>query len=229
MIPKKIHYCWFGGNEKPAKAIKCINSWKKYCSEYEIIEWNESNFNVEMNPYTKWCYDNKKYAFLTDYIRLLVIEEYGGIYFDTDVEVVSNLNELLKYDGFFGFETKEYINTGLGFGAVPHHKVIKQMLEEYNYLLDGRHGVVNCPLLNTEALKKFGFNQDGTYQIIENIQIFPKEYFNPLDSETGKMTRTSNTYSIHWYAASWMSKKERLRGHITRPLRRILWSFTKNK
>ncbi len=227
MIPQKIHYCWFGGNEKPDKVIKCINSWKKYCNQYELIEWSESNFNVNMNPYTKWCYDNKKYAFLTDYVRLLVIEQHGGIYFDTDVEVVKNIDELLSYDGFFGFETKEYVNTGLGFGSVPHHPILSQMLKEYDRLLDAKSGVVNCPLLNTEALKKFGLKQDGSYQIIENIQVFPIEYFNPFDSQTGKLTRTKNTYSIHWYAASWMSSKERLRGHLTRPLHRILWKFTR--
>ena len=104
MIPKKIHYCWFGRGEKPKLAKKCIESWKKYCPDYEIVEWNEDNFDIHMNGYTKMCYEQKKYAFLTDYIRLLVVAEHGGIYFDTDVEVVHTIDDLLKYDAFYCYE-----------------------------------------------------------------------------------------------------------------------------
>ncbi len=229
MIPRKIHYCWFGKKEKPDKVIKCIESWKKYCNDYELIEWNESNFDITKNPYTKWCYDNKKYAFLTDFVRLYVIEKNGGIYFDTDVEVIKNIDELLSFDGFFGFETKEYVNTGLGFGSVAHHPVIVQMLKEYEPLLDGKHGIITCPALNTKALLKFGLKKDGSYQVIKNMQILPIEYLNPFDSQTGKMRKTRNTCSIHWYAASWMSSSERLRGHLTRPLHRIIWKFSRKE
>ena len=109
MIPKIIHYCWFGRGEKSKLAQKCIDSWKKYCPDYEIIEWNEDNFNIEMNGYTRMCYNQKKYAFLSDYVRLLVVEQYGGIYFDLDVELVKSLDDLLKHEAFFGFETDEYV------------------------------------------------------------------------------------------------------------------------
>lgn len=107
MIPKKIHYCWFGRGEKPKLAKKCIDSWKKYCPDYEIIEWNEDNFDINLNSYTKWCYDNRKYAFLSDYVRLWVVNQNGGIYFDTDVEVIRNIDFLLDDQAFFGFETGE--------------------------------------------------------------------------------------------------------------------------
>ena len=128
MIPKKIHYCWFGRGEKPKLAKKCIASWKKYMSDYEIIEWNEDNFDIDMNAYTRMCYDQKKYAFLTDYVRLIVVQKYGGIYFDTDVEVVRNFDDLLDNSAFFGFETNEYVNTGLGFGAEKENEIVKQMI-----------------------------------------------------------------------------------------------------
>ena len=117
MIPKKIHYCWFGRGEKPKLAQKCIASWRKYCPDYEIVEWNEDNFNLDYNDYTRYCYDNKKWAFLSDFVRLVIVAEHGGLYFDTDVELLKSPDELLQYDAFYGFENDNYIATGLGFGA----------------------------------------------------------------------------------------------------------------
>ncbi len=137
MIPKIIHYCWFGGNEKPKLAKKCIESWKKFCPDYEIVEWNEQNVDVNMNAYTKMCYENKKFAFLTDYVRLLVVEKHGGIYFDTDVELLCSFDDMLDNDAFFGFENPEYVNTGVGFGAEKGNLLVTQMLEEYTNLLMG--------------------------------------------------------------------------------------------
>lgn len=221
MIPKKIHYCWFGRNELPPKAKKCIDSWKKYCPDYEIIEWNEENFNVNMNAYTKMCYEQKKYAFLTDYVRLLVIAEHGGIYFDTDVEVIKSFDKLLDCEAFFGFENNNYVATGLGFGAVANNEIVFQMLREYDRLLDGKHETVNCPKLNTDALLKYGLQLSGEKQCINNAWIYPVDYFNPLNSNTGKINKTENTHSIHWYSMSWLSPMARLRSKITRPFHRI--------
>lgn len=222
MIPKKIHYCWFGGNELPIKAKKCIASWQQYCPDYELIEWNENNFDIEHNPYTKWCYDNKKFAFLSDYVRLLVVEKYGGLYFDTDVEVVRPFDELLECKAFFGFETSVYVNTGVGFGAEPHNPVVHQMLEEYLRLLDGKHGVIGCPHLNTDALVKFGLQRNGKKQELLEATVFPVDFFNPYDAPTGILKITANTYSIHWYSATWMSTSQRIRSIISRPLHRLL-------
>lgn len=222
MIPKKIHYCWFGKNELPTKAKKCIASWKKYCPDYEIVEWNEDNYEVHQNAYTTYTYDNKKFAFLSDYARLQIILREGGIYFDVDVEVVRSLDELLKYPAFFGFETEEYVNTGVGFGAETGNKIVEEMLKEYNPLLDGRHGTRGCPILNTEALEKKGLIRNGQKQQIEGAQIFPVEYFNPYDDPTGRLNKTTKTYSIHWFAKSWMGKKEILRSQILKPVHRIL-------
>lgn len=231
MIPKKIHYCWFGRTQKPPKARKCITSWKKYCPDYEIIEWNEDNFNVNLNGYTKWCYNNKKYAFLSDYVRLLVVYQNGGLYFDTDVELIRDPGFLLNDEAFFGFEADDtrktktlnaQINTGLGFGSISKNSVLKVMLAEYEGLLDGKHGTIGCPILNTMALVKLGLISDGQMQRLPCVTIYSKEYFNPYESTTGRLIITKNTVSIHWYAGSWLSWKQRLRCAISKPLHRIL-------
>ena len=221
MIPKKIHYCWFGRNPKPKLAEKCIASWKKYCPGYESIEWNEDNFDINMNGYTKMCYEQKKYAFLSDYVRLLVVAEHGGIYFDTDVELMKPIDALLKNDAFFGFETPEYVASGLGFGSVPHGRAIEAMVAEYDFLLDGTQGTRGCPRLNTSALVKLGLAQDGSYQTVADAVILPVDYLNPYESATGRINRTANTVSVHWYSAAWMSRKQKLRSTIMRPLHRI--------
>lgn len=221
MIPKIIHYCWFGGKEKPAKAKKCIASWKKYCPDYEIIEWNETNFDIHMNPYVEKCYTEKKYAFLTDYLRLLVLEEHGGIYMDTDVQVIKSLTPLLSNKAYFGFENNQYANTGEGCGAEAHNPVIIQMIREYDCLLDGKSDYTGCPILNTQALQKFGLQLDGSLQNLGECIVYPADYFNPYDDPTGRLLKTKNTYSIHWYAKSWMSKKTIIRSILTKPIHRM--------
>lgn len=222
MIPKTVHYCWFGRGEKPKLARKCIASWKKFCPDYEIIEWNEDNFDVAMNGYTKMCYEEKKYAFLSDYARLVIVAEHGGMYFDTDVELVKSPDELLSKDAFFGFENEAYVNTGLGFGSVSHGSVVEAMLAEYDTLLNGKNGTIGCPKLNTKALVKLGLVQNGLEQKVQDAVIYPPVFFNPYDSATGELKRTSETVSIHWYAASWMSKRQKMRGAISKPLHRLL-------
>jgi hypothetical protein len=221
MIPKKIHYCWFGRNPKPKLAEKCIASWKKYCPDYEIIEWNEDNFNLDYNEYTRYCYDNKKWAFLSDFVRLAVVEKHGGIYFDTDVEVIRPIDALLENDAFFCFETPEYVASGLGFGSVANGTAIAAMLAEYDFLLDGTEGTQGCPRLNTSALVKLGLKQDGSYQKVADTVILPSDYMNPFDTATGVIHKTENTVSIHWYSAAWLSPWRRLRTRIMRPLHRI--------
>lgn len=221
MIPKKIHYCWFGYGEKPKLAQKCIASWKKHCPDYEIIEWNEENFDVNRNAYTRMCYEQKKYAFLSDYIRLIVVNEHGGIYFDTDVELVKSFDNFLDNRAFFGFENKKYVNTGVGFGAEAGNKVVRQMIAEYDILINGQNGTIGCPILNTQALQKFGLMLNGRQQILDEAVVYPIEFFNPYDDVTGILNKTENTYSIHWFAKSWMSKGTILRSTLTKPLHRI--------
>lgn len=224
MIPKKIHYCWFGGNEKPKAVEKCIASWHKYCPDYEIIEWNEDNFDVNQNPYMKYCYENKKWAFLSDLARLLVVNEQGGIYFDTDVELVRNPDFLLDYGAFYGFETPQYVATGLGFGAAAHHPTIESMIDQYKKLEtdeNGNYPTIACPKLNTKALMPFGLVLNGEKQVIGDAVILPIEYMNPYDDPKGVLNKTENTVSIHWYSKSWMSKKTILRSKLTKPFHRV--------
>lgn len=222
MIPKIIHYCWFGRGKKSKLMQRCITSWKKYCPDYEIIEWNEDNFDINMNGYTRMCYEQKKYAFLSDYVRLVVIFNQGGIYFDTDVELLRAPDSLLNTPSFFGFEDEKHVNTGMGFGAEPENSVVHVMLAEYNGLLQGDRGVIGCPLLNTRALKKLGLCPNGKKQDLGDAVIYPVDYFNPYDDPTGQLKKTENTVSIHWYSKSWMSPKTILRSKLTKPLHRLL-------
>ena len=224
MIPKKIHYCWFGRNPKPKLAEMCIASWRKYCPDYEIIEWNEDNFDVNGNGYTRYCYDNQKWAFLSDYVRLAVVAEHGGLYFDTDVELVQNPDALLKYEAFFGFENDKNIATGLGFGAQAGNPILNAMLAEYSKLQpddQGNYPIIVCPVLNTKALMPFGLRLNGQRQSLENAEILSAEYLNPYDDPTGRLKITNHTVSIHWYGKSWMDKRTVLRSKLTKPFHRL--------
>ena len=224
MIPKTIHYCWFGKNPLPDKAKKCIASWKKYCPDYEIIEWNEDNFDLNKNPYLHWCYRHQKWAFLSDLARLLVVYENGGIYFDTDVELLRKPDELLQYDAFYGFENDKYIATGLGFGAVAGHPTVSSMIEQYTSFKEdsgGQMQMVGCPILNTNALLTHGLKRNGEWQMVDGAVILPAEYLNPYDDATGRLRKTENTISIHWYTKSALSKKQILRSKLTQPIHRI--------
>ena len=227
MIPKRIHYCWFGRGEKPDSVKKCIASWRKFCPDFEIVEWNEENCEYLAVPFMAEAYQEKKYAFVSDVMRLLVLEQYGGVYFDTDVEVVRDITPLLGDEGFIGFENEAFVNSGQGMAAISHHPVIQAMIEEYKTLHfvrpDGSITPVGCPRLNTAVLERFGLICNGQEQIVSGIHVYPADYFNPLDSATGKLTKTANTYSIHWYSMSWMPKPKRLKvklGRIWRTIRR---------
>ena len=222
MIEKKIHYCWFGGNELPTKAKRCIKSWKKYFPDYEIIEWNEKNFDINFNNYAKEAYLNKKYAFFTDVARLYIIYHNGGIYFDVEVEVIKKFdNDILSNEAFFGLETENNVNTGIGFGAEADNRIVRDMIREYDELLDGQHGIIGCPILNTKALVRKGLIQNGKKQNVEGVVIYPSDYFNPYDDPTGMLTKTENTYSIHWYGKSWMDKKTVIGSKLLQPVHRI--------
>ena len=224
MIPKTIHYCWFGGKEKPMMAMKCIASWKRVCPDFEFVEWNESNFDVSRFEYTQYCYDHQKWAFLSDFVRLWIIYQYGGIYYDVDVELIKSPERLLENSLFLGFETEKIINTGLGFGAVKQHPFVLAMLNEYSLLnkdSNGDYQLMSCPQLNTQALVSNGLKTNGKMQKIGDAIILPIEYLNPYDYATGVLRKTENTMSIHWYSMSWISKKSIIRSKLMRPLHRI--------
>lgn len=220
MIPKLIHYCWFGNGEKSQLVRRCMDSWTKYCPDYQIVEWNEGNYDVRKNEYLKYCYENKKYAFLSDYVRLDIIYQYGGIYLDTDVELLKPLDEFLNDHLYLGFENEKYVNTGIGFGAEKNSSIVKLMLEEYDYF--SGEILLGCPVLNTQAMVKCGLQLGGKKQSTDKFTVYPSCYFNPYDDAHDKLSKTRETVSIHWYSKSWYTKKELKRFKLAQMLRRFL-------
>lgn len=235
MIPKKIHYCWFGRNPLPEDAQKCIASWRKFLPDYEIIEWNEDNFDVHSIPYTEQAYKAKKYAFVSDYARFKILYEHGGLYFDTDVEVIKPFDNIIIAGPFMGFEIDPTGNTstpfdgnvapGLGLGAVAGMDFYKKVLEAYsnfNFLnSDGSLNLKTVVKYTTELLLFEGLKNIKGIQCIAGINIYPNEYFNPLDDNTGRLRITPNTHSIHWYSKTWLNESK-FRRKISRLSHRIL-------
>lgn len=212
-IPKLIHFVWLGG-EKPEVAKKCIESWKKFCPDFEIMEWNEKNFDINSHPFVLEAYQHKKWAFASDYIRLYVVEKYGGIYFDSDVEVVKDLTPLLQHESFFCFEHSALVATST-FGCVKNHPVIQEFLKLYQ----DRHFVKKNGKFNTNAntelltaLLKFrhGLKVDNSLQELDDgVVVFPNEYFCPKNYMTGKVHKTQNTYCIHHFDGSWLKESKK--------------------
>lgn len=224
---KIIHYCWFGHGQKTKKIEECIKSWKKYFPDWEIKEWNESNFDVHCNTYVSQAYEKQKWAFVSDYCRFWALEKYGGLYFDTDVEVIRPFDELLENKAFAGFETEKDIAPGLVlFVKEPQNKIISKTKEYYDNakFLDenGNRIRINVCNIFTDILKAYGFVPNGQKQICGDMILYPKDYFCPFDDATGLLHKTENTYSIHWYDKSWMSKERVLRNKITRILHRVI-------
>lgn len=213
MIPKIIHYCWFGGNPKPRLAKKCIRSWKKYCPDYEIVEWNEDNYDYQKCDFIREAYNAKKWGFVPDYARLDIIYNHGGIYLDTDVEVLRPFDPLLDCKGFIGFENDDYLALGLGFGAEAGNEIIKALLDSYEArhftLPDGSYDQTPSPQNDSLVLANMGVELNGTMQKKNGFVFLPTEYLNPISFETGEKTITDNTFSAHWYAGSWTSLEQR--------------------
>ena len=214
MIPKVIHYCWFGGNPLPDLALRCIESWKRYNPDYEIIRWDEDNYDINADYYTAEAYRAKKWAFLSDYARLKIVYENGGIYLDTDVEVVKPFDELLENKCFLGADTDGCINTGLGFGAEKGNIVVKNLLDVYRgkhlELARGIYNDIPCPFLNTPPIKRMGYeySREAIWKGRE-VTVYPPEYFCPIEFRTGEQKMTHNTISIHHFSASWVTERDR--------------------
>ncbi len=210
MIPKIIHYCWFGGNEKPKEVLKMIDSWRKYCPDYQIKEWNESNFDIHQFRYCEEAYANKKWAFVSDVARLWALYHEGGIYMDTDVEVVRPLDDLLNQDAFLGFEGTQWIATSL-IGTMAKNPIIKNFLDSYL----SRNFLINKEQLDqttnveqwTKILIEQGLLLNGKEQNIASFKIYPTDFFTPFDYINGTLTKTDNTYTIHWFSQSWIGNK----------------------
>lgn len=214
-IPKIIHYGWFGGKEKSNFIKKCIATWEKKLPEYEIIEWNESNFNLEAHPFAKSAYEAKKYAFVSDYVRVYVIYHYGGIYFDTDIEVRRNFSDKLKGARFvIAFELPDSLMTGF-FAAEKGNSTVKEILNYYDntsfYSADGSMDLTPNPLIFANETAKFGLVFNGEYQEIgEGMRIYPNEVFGGYNVYDMIYTITENTVLIHHYTASWRTIREEI-------------------
>ncbi len=224
MIPKTIHYCWFGHGPLPELAQKCLASWRKYLPDYEIKEWNEDNFDVNIIPYTAEAYRAGKFAFVSDYARFWVLYRYGGVYFDTDVEVIRPMDDIIERGNFMGFETdptpgcrkagasEASANPGLGLGVASGLGLVKKMLDFY----EGKHFVFEENMRNqitvvhiaTEVLLQCGLRMvKGIQKVEDDCYIYPAEYFCPINVTTGRLHVTPNTRTIHHYAGTWTNRK----------------------
>ncbi len=214
MIPKVIHYCWFGHNPLPLSARKCIYSWRRFLPDYKIKEWNEDNFDVNIIPYTQQAYEAKKYAFVSDYARFWILYHNGGLYFDTDVEVVQNMDDIITRGPFMGIEQGAYIDgkpmvaPGLGLGVESGHPFYNRMLLKYNNLnyinKDGKLDTTTIVSYTTQELYSYGMIPSSEIQEVDGIWIYPSDYFCPMDSTTGIISMTDRTVAIHHYDCSWM-------------------------
>lgn len=214
MIPKIIHYCWFGGKPLPEDAKRCIASWRHYMPEYEIKEWNERNFDVRCNTYCAQAYEAKKYAFVSDFARLAILYQEGGIYFDTDVEVIKPLDDILAKGAYMGCETSPTahqalitVNPGLGLAVEAGHPLYKELIEQYNrrsFLReDGSMDLKTIVATTTELLTKHGLQTTADIQRVEGITVYPSAYFCPISTD-GEIHITEQTRTIHHYAQSWL-------------------------
>lgn len=231
MIPKIIHYCWFGKNPLDDMAKKCMESWRKFCPDYEIKEWNEENFDINSNRYVKEAYEAKKWAFVSDYVRLYALKNFGGIYMDTDVELLKNLDEFLQLSAFTGFEQTESMFTAL-VGCEKNSEIFSHLLSYYDgrsfFLPNGQMDLTTNTVIVTNMLQnKYNLLPNNQYQEIPGVvALFPKDYFCPKSYETGEIHLTENTVCIHHFNSSWISKFEK---HINEKRLMYMHKYGKEK
>ena len=207
-IPKIIHYCWFGGGKIPEENQVFIDDWKTVCPDYEIIKWDENNYDVNKIAFMREAAAEKNWTFVSDYARLDIVNTYGGIYLDVDVKIKKNYDKFLELNSFWGMEQdynrELYVNPGLGFGSISDNTVLYQLLDYYNHIHFEKDRIIAQPLFLRKAFEQQGFAQINKIQEFDFGTIFPKDYFAPLNS-IGKLKTTNNTVSIHHYLGSWKS------------------------
>ena len=225
MIPKIIHYVWLGKTPLPEKTVRCIDSWKRYCPDYEIIEWNEDNINLDSCLYAKQAYKARKWAFVSDYVRLFALERFGGIYLDTDVEILRPLDSFLSLKCFLGFESSKGVATCI-MAAEKGHSFIHELMREYDGISFAEsHGIydltTNVTRVTRQAIRH-GLKLNNEKQTVCDCTVFPRDYFCPLNIDTGVLECSENTFAIHWLSGSWKSEKEKRIRNSANRLRRTL-------
>ena len=224
-IPKIVHYCWFGGKEKPDDVKKCIKSWKQHLSDYRFMEWNEKNFDINNLQYTKEAYHAKKYAFVSDVARIEALYQYGGIYMDTDVELIKPIDSLLQYEAVSGFESEKRIPTGL-MGCKKNQELFIELLNSYigNHFkkIDGDLDTTTNVTRITDTCLKYGLSLNNTKQTIKGFTLLPNDYLCPKNVETGEITITENTLCIHHFDGSWLTVEARETAKLERVLKKML-------
>lgn len=225
-IPRILHYCWFGRGEKPRKIVKCMKSWEKHLGDFQVMEWNEDNFDISSIPYVKEAYEARKFAFVSDYVRLYALHKHGGIYLDTDVEVIKPLSVFLQHEAFSGFEDQKFLQSGT-MGAAKGHPWIKELLENYDtrsFLLpDGKLDTTTNTAVITEICSRHGLKLNGDYQVLRNgVTFYPRTYFSPYDYIDGGNYITNDSHTIHHFAQSWLPAHVRFRGEVKKVVSRVV-------
>lgn len=229
-IPKVIHYCWFGRKPLPRLAVECIESWKHFCPDYEIKEWNEDNFDFDCCDYVREAYEAGKWAFVSDYARFHILNEEGGVYFDVDVEVIKPIDDIVNRGPFMGIERgEESVNAGLGFGAYAGFPFLREVLAHYKKQHfrkeDGSLDETTVVTRVTKLLKQYGYKNTNKKQYVRKLYIYPTEYFCPMDYLTCKVKITKKTRTIHHYASSWVGAS----GHGYQKRMKVLASVVGSK
>ena len=218
IIPKVIHYCWFGENPIPDHYKRWMESWNRFCPDYEIKEWNETNYDISKNKYMLQAYESKKWGFVPDYARLDIIYEHGGVYLDTDIELVANIDDFLYQKGFICFESETRINCGMGFGAIKGLEIIWKMREDYDKRVfrkeNGELDLTPSPDLQTAFLEKNGLNRNGEYQNVKGLTVFPQKIMGGKNLFTRKIEVFPYTRAIHHFDGSWLEANQRI--NVTR-------------
>lgn len=228
-IPKKIHYFWFGKSPIPKEIKEYLDSWRKYCPEYKIIKWDESNFDLNKCVYAKEAYEAKKWAFVSDYARVKILEEQGGVYLDTDVELIRSIDSIIEKGPFINLEVTAGNKIGPGMsciGAAPHMQLFNYLVNEYekrHFLLqDGTYDEMPIGDFVKEKLLQDGMVEKNKLQNIDGVILYPTEYFSPIDFTTGKKNLTSNTLGIHHYAGSWLTPAQKRNQKISQLVTKYL-------